>query len=191
MGVARGIKTFQRYGYIERNGQSNLAVPLGRFEVTDNKPEHLVCIDDLDVWLQRLRREARKKNVAARLAITEKHLVDTLFTVTERPLNPAVWQCVLICLADIEGVMRYSTDFGAGPISRLCPDWVSASDDGTPEFRLALTFALQAAHGKSTDSIRRHWLPLDEGKGWRSFLTTGTGSATQARCIAGSHYTWP
>lgn len=32
-GTSRGITAFQRYGYIERQGQSNLAVPLGRFRV--------------------------------------------------------------------------------------------------------------------------------------------------------------
>ena len=30
LGVARGIEAFQRYGCIERNGQSNISVPLGR-----------------------------------------------------------------------------------------------------------------------------------------------------------------
>ncbi|MBI3405280.1 MAG: type I-U CRISPR-associated protein Csx17 [Acidobacteria bacterium] len=33
LGVARGIEAFTRYGYLERNGQSTLAVPLGRVNV--------------------------------------------------------------------------------------------------------------------------------------------------------------
>ena len=67
LGIARGIGAFQRYGYIERNGQSNLAVPLGRFEVSDEHSESLACIDDLDTWLRRLRREARGRHAPARL----------------------------------------------------------------------------------------------------------------------------
>ena len=65
LGTARGIKAFQRYGYIERNGQSNLAVPLVRFEASEGHSESLACIDDLDTWLRRLRREARGPAEAA------------------------------------------------------------------------------------------------------------------------------
>ena len=48
LGIARGIATFQRFGYIERNGQSNLAVPLGRFRVPERVSPALACLDDLD-----------------------------------------------------------------------------------------------------------------------------------------------
>ena len=33
LGVDRGIEAFQRYGFLERNGQANLAAPLGRITV--------------------------------------------------------------------------------------------------------------------------------------------------------------
>lgn len=33
LGVAYGIDSFTRFGYLERNGQSNIAVPLGRIDV--------------------------------------------------------------------------------------------------------------------------------------------------------------
>ena len=45
LGVARGIDAFARYGYLERNGQSTLAVPLGRVSVRQHPRAHL--IDDL------------------------------------------------------------------------------------------------------------------------------------------------
>ena len=48
LGSARGIVAFQRYAYIERNGQSNLAVPIGRFRVPDRILPSLSCIDDLE-----------------------------------------------------------------------------------------------------------------------------------------------
>ena len=183
LGTARGIKSFQRYGYIERNGQSNLAVPLGRFSVAERQPEYLACINDLDLWLRRLRREARDRNVPAHLAVTEKRLVDALFAVTERPQSPERWQRVLVHLADTEGIMAHGSGFAAQPLPRLRPEWVSVSDDGTPEFRLALAFALQARgfrreQGTPIDPIRRHWLPLDRKRPSR-FATTGTGSATR------------
>ena len=180
LGVARGIRAFQRYGYIERNGQSNLAVPLGRFDVADRVSEHLACVDDLDLWLRRLRREARAPNAPARLANVEKRLVDALFAVTERPHSPEGWQAVLVQLTEAEQTMAGGTGFAAQPVPRLRPEWVAASYDGTAEFRLALAFALQARgfrrhSGVPVDPVRRHWLPLDPGRPWR-FATTGTGA---------------
>lgn len=183
LGTARGIEAFQRYGYIERNGQSNLAVPLGRFDVVDGQSRHLACIDDLDLWLRRLRQRARDRNAPARLAAVEKRLVDALFAVTEHPHRAECWQDVLLRLGDLEAVMRRGSGYGAQPIPRLSPEWVAASYDGTPEFRLALAFALQARgflkeKGTPIDPIRRHWLPLDPERP-RRFATTGTGSATR------------
>lgn len=179
LGVARGIRSFQRYGYIERNGQSNLAVPLGRFDVANRASEHLTCIDDLDSWLRRLRGKARDKNAPARLRQVEKRLVEALFTVTaEHSQSPDRWQGVLFQLTEAEAIMRQGTGYEAQLIPPLRPEWVVASNDGTPEFRLALAFALQEGGcGKSgipVDPIRRHWLPLDRDKPWR-FATGGTG----------------
>ena len=183
LGTTRGIKAFQRYGYIERNGQSNLAVPLGRFDVTESHSEHLACIDDLDLWLRSLRREARDRSASARLAVAEKNLADSLIAVTEHSLIPERWQRVLIHLGEIEQIMAHGSGFGAGPVPRLRPEWVAASYDGSAEFRLALAFALQARrfHRKrrtAIDSIRRHWLPLDRDRPWR-FATEGTDSAAR------------
>jgi len=39
-------------------------------------------------------------------------------------------------------------------LTSLRPGWITAADDGTPEFRLALALATQYG-------IRRHWLPLN------------------------------
>ncbi len=183
LGTARGIRKFQRYGYIERNGQSNLAVPLGRFDVAERQSEHLVCMEDLHLWLRRLRQEARGQNAPARLFIAEKSLADALFAVTEHSGTPECWQRILAQLAEIEGIMAHGSGFNAQTIPRLCPEWVSASDDGTPEFRLALAFALQAQDfhrlwKTPIDPIRRHWLPLDRKQPSR-FATTGTGATTR------------
>lgn len=188
LGTARGIIAFQRYGYIERNGQSNLAVPLGRFNVASRKPEQLACLDDLDAWLHRLRQEARARHAPARLVAAEKRVVDILFTATEHASETGCWQRVLQQLAAVETIMSHGVGYRAGPIPRLSPAWVAAADDGTPEFRLALSFALQAQDFRRDrrdssillpmNPIRRHWLPLAAKQPWR-FATTGTGSSTK------------
>lgn len=173
LGNARGISAFQRYGYIERNGQSNLAVPIGRVRVPDRISLQLACLDDIDRWLLNLHRGARDKKAPARLQLMERLLSDALFAVTQHPEEPLRWQSVLLSLADVESVLRTGTGHQAGPIPSLRPEWVSAADDGSTEFRLALAFAMQSPF----DSIRRHWIPLDKWQ--KRFATAGTGSETR------------
>lgn len=192
LGAARGIIAFERYGYIKRNGKSNLAVPLGRFRVPDSMSPGLACLDDLDGWLPRLQRESRdtKNNrPPIRLKQVERHLADALFNVTQHPDEPSRWQSVLLSLADVEAVQLTSNGYRAGPIPKLRPEWVEAADDDTPEIRLALSLALQASGfhrvtrvPMEPNGIRRHWLPLDRDKPWK-FAVTGTGG--QARLQAG------
>lgn len=177
-GVSRGISAFQRFGYIERNGQSNLAVPLDRFTVRDQAAPQLACLDDLDAfrWTVILRREARSKHAPNRLKLAEHVLGESLFAVAQRPEVPDLWQNVLRALSSVEAVMVTGNGFKAGPIPSLRPEWVAAADDGSVEFRLALAFALQADfEAKPVDGVRRHWLPM---KG-RGFAKSGAGS--QAR----------
>ena len=178
LGVSRGIKSFQRFGYIERNGQSNLAVPLGHFDVSERPVGNLACVDDLDSWLRRLRRVARDRGAPAHLAMAERRLTDALFAVTERSQTPFLWQEVLCRLTEVQEVMARGSGFAAQPVPRLRPEWVSASYDGSPEFRLALAFAMQGGGfhrnaGSPVDPIRRHWLPLDRDRQWH-FATTGS-----------------
>jgi CRISPR-associated protein Csx17 len=183
LGTARGIVAFQRYGYIERNGQSNLAVPLGRFRVPDRISPRLTCLDDLDAWLPRLRSEARNNNAPNRLKLTERRLADALFSVVQHPDEPSRWQSVLLALAEVEAVQVTGSGFRCGPVPRLKPEWVEAANDNSAEFRLALSFALQARGfsretGMPLDAIRRHWLPLEQDRPWK-FATTGTAGQTR------------
>lgn len=165
LGAARGIVAFQRYGYIERNGQSNLAVPLGRFHVPHHVSPRLACLDDLELWLTRLRRAARDKGAPSRLKLVERRLMDALFAVTQHLNEAARWQTVVMALADVEAVLLNSGKVRCGPIPPLRPEWVNAADGGSSEWRLAVAFALQAAgfrrdSGGPIDSVRRHWVPV-------------------------------
>jgi CRISPR-associated protein Csx17 len=158
LGTTRGIAAFQRYGYIERNGQANMAVPLGRFRVPEKITPQLACLDDLDAWLPRLRRDARDKLAPARLRLAEHRLSEALFAVAQHADVPSYWQSVLLGLVDVEALSIISKGMRSGPIPKLRPDWASAADDGTAEFRLAIAFALQWDE-KPFGGIRRHWIP--------------------------------
>jgi len=189
LGTARGVVAFQRYGYIERNGQSNLAVPLGRYRVPNRVSPRLTCLDDLDAWLPRLRQAARDNHAPSRLKLAERRLADALFAVVQRPDEPNRWQSVLLALGGVEAVQVTGSAYQCGPVPRLRPEWVEAANDNTAEFRLALSFALQArSFSRDTamplDPIRRHWLPLEKDKPWK-FATTGAGTGDQARLQIG------
>ncbi|MGF1643461.1 MAG: type I-U CRISPR-associated protein Csx17 [Thiotrichales bacterium] len=168
LGTARGITAFQRYGYIERNGQSNLAVPIGRFEVPARPALRLACLEDLDAWLPRLRREAHDTHAPARLRLAERNLADAIFSVIQHPDERSRWQSVLLALAGAEAIHVHGGNLRAGPIPRLRPDWVQAADDGSVTWRLACALALQASEfqrdGTPIDSIRRHWVPAKNGE---------------------------
>jgi CRISPR-associated protein Csx17 len=184
LGVRRGIREFIRYGYQQRNNlATHFAIPLGRFSVPDGISPKLSNLDDLDRWLPHLRRAARSKGIPARLAQAERRSSDALFAVAQHPNEPSAWQAVFLSLAEVEGIQEKGSGFNAGPIPKLRPEWVEAADDGSAEFRLALSFALQARafsrnNGTPLDPIRRHWLPLDKENPWK-FSTTGTGSQTR------------
>jgi len=181
-GFSLGISEFIRYGYQQRNNQAaHFAVPLGSFRVpTAGQVEpSKSCLDNLDDWLRCLHRVAHPaddreaKRTPPRLTSSYRRLSNELFSLTDHQPTNHQWQDVLLSMTNLESVMRHGSGFTAGPIPRLCPDWVTASDDGTPEFRLALAFALQGKAGVK-DSIRRHWLPLEKDKHY-IFATSGMG----------------
>ena len=189
-GVSRGISEFVRYGYQQRNGKANFAVPLGRFPVANERGSSQSCLDDIDKWLSGLHwvchpsGDKEAKNTPARLTVAYRRLVNALFAVIGKQSLPRRWQNALSRLGEIEAVMRSGTGFSAGPIPRLRPEWAAVANDGTPEFRLALVFALQF-HKRDTgqvDTVRRHWIPLDEENS-RRFATTGTDSAPKLKLM--------
>lgn len=166
LGVARGISAFQRFGYLERNGQSNLAVPLGRWQVVPQPNQEL--LDDLDRgrWLTNLQRAARDKNAPASLCAAHGLLENSIIAVCASGHEAARWQSALSDLAGIERQLvaggKFTKEKWLQPIPSLSPGWAVAADDGSCEFRLALALAGQSANGHGADSIRRHWLPLDK-----------------------------
>ena len=201
-GVSRGIPEFIRYGYQQRNNQAtHFAIPLGRFCAPDEElaaSTKRSCLDDLDGWLRTLHSKVhpaddqKTKRVPTRLTTAYHRLMNALFSVVNEKVTVQQYQDVLLCLGDLETTMRQGTGFAAQPVPPLRPEWVSVSDDGTPEFRLALAFALQyyayRVGGRQVqDPVRRHWLPLErkypqlplDPERKLRFATTGTGATTR------------
>jgi CRISPR-associated protein Csx17 len=165
LGTARGITTFLRYGYLQRdNLATHFAVPLGRIQVREKSTARLV--DDLTDWLDKLHQTARDKNAPARLVHAERRLADAVFAALTHDYTPERWQAILLAAAEIESLQASGTGIDAGPIPALRPDWVSAVADQSAEFRLALALGSAAAsyfEKKPSDPIRHHLLPLEPG----------------------------
>lgn len=165
LGVSRGLTAFVRYGYLERNGQSNLAVPLGRIEVAAHSRARL--IDDIGAWIDRLHRDANASS--ARLSMSIGGLSDAVFDALTREAEPTRWQSVLAAIQDVERVQASGTATKAGPCPKLSPSWLDAATDDSPEWRLALSLGSAARgyeDGRPFDSVRAHVLPIDPKKHW-------------------------
>jgi CRISPR-associated protein Csx17 len=165
LGVARGLTGFVRYGYLERNGQSNLAVPLDRIEVAAHPRARL--IDEIGGWLDRLQREA--DDAPARCAAAVGVLSDAVFDVLTREAEPTRWQSVLEAIDEVERIQASGTAFKVGPCPTLSAGWVDTAGDDSPEWRLALSLGSAARgykDGRPFDSVRAHALPIDPKRRW-------------------------
>ncbi len=165
LGVARGVDGFVRFGYLERNGQSQIAVPLGRLAVRARVRARL--IDDLAPWLDQLQRLSRDEHTPARFSLAESRLADAVFAVLTHDDSPDRWQAVLLAAVAVEAVQAGGTGFRAGPIPALAPEWLAAADDGSAEWRLARALGSASGgygrDGRPHDPVRGHWLPLAPG----------------------------
>jgi CRISPR-associated protein Csx17 len=166
LGVARGLTGFVRYGYLERNGQSNLAVPLGRLPVVAHPRVRL--IDEIGGWVDRLQREAA--DAPARFAVAAGVLADAAFDAVTRETEPLRWQSLLVAIDGVQRVQAAGTAFRIGPCPSLSLRWLDVADDDSPEWRLAVALGSAAREYKDRrpfDSVRAHAGPLDPEKPWR------------------------
>lgn len=190
IGTARGISTFQRFGYLERNGQSNLAVPLGRWQVEPQPRQELFNDLDRGLWLDRLQRAARDKFAPNSFSVSQRALEAAIMEACAHGAASSSWQALLIALSEMEVQLIRSHVFTKKqrlrPIPPLSADWLAAADDGSPEFRLAAALAFQAADPAGHDPVRSHWLPLDPAKlkrGIAEFATDATGLRKDPRIV--------
>lgn len=184
LGVARGIDTFCRYGYLQRNNQAtHFAVPLGRVQVQERRTARL--LDDVGAWLGAVRRVARDANAVARLMQAQRVLADTVFSVLTHDDEPWRWQAVLLAAVDIESIQVSGAGIKAGPLPPLSPGWLNATNDGSAEWRLACALGSAAGAfrgGRPLDSVRHHWLPLDASD--RRFSVREMRLAKDSRVVA-------
>jgi len=169
LGVAKGITAFQRYGYIERNGQANLAVPLGRWAVKSQPHQDL--IDEIADWVDRVRWAGTDRNAPASIGRAARVCEEAILACCRNGNDPRRWQDLLMALGAAESQLIRSPAFTCKkrqrPLPQIGGSWFKAADDGSAEMRLALSLAAQggpADHYRANprDPIRRHFLPLEQ-----------------------------
>ncbi|MDX8127368.1 type I-U CRISPR-associated protein Csx17 [Methylomonas sp. OY6] len=155
LGVDRGITEFQRYGFMMRSGKSYLATPISRIATRANPSAELINDLERNRFLDGLRRFARSDKASARLASLAHQLENRLFDLT-RGADRRVCQDILMLLGKIQRTVSISPKAKEDihqSIPLLSTQWLVASDDASPEFRLACALAgLKAVGGGSTKS---------------------------------------
>lgn len=189
LGVARGVGSFVRFGYIERNGQANLAVPLGRWQVKIEP--HIQLLDEIDPWVDQLRRASRGNTAPASLGRVLRVIEAAMLAVCHGSTAER-WQSVLLALAEAEDMLtarpKATADAHLQPLPRLSPDWLDAADDGSEHVRIARAIASQTGPlDRRTASdfgpIRVHCLPLDPRSGFTRFATGEAGLLHDPRVV--------
>ena len=164
-GVDRGIESFARHGFLQRNGLAFLATPLGRFEVRHQN--HVDLLRDIDPWLDRFRRACTDK-APARFRSALRRIDDAIFNYCR--YGERFFQGILVALGQAERelanggsftVNRENNSVRVPPLSSLREEWVHAADDHSPEFAIAAALAsLSDKREKGTGSKKKYLGPL-------------------------------
>ena len=138
LGVMRGISAFDRYGFLVRNGRANIATWLDRVPVPSEPPSASNALFDLD----RPRRNAGSAKASAAMKSLGNRLEDSIYRFAKNGGGAPALQNVLLRVAEVE---RYAGKLRDGdsmpPISGLQRVWEREANDGSAEFRLALSLA--------------------------------------------------
>jgi CRISPR-associated protein Csx17 len=141
-GVDRGLTSFVRFGFLKRSGKAYLAAPLGRFEVRAQRDVDL--LQDIDPWLDSFRRACREATTPPRFVTALRQIDAAIFDFC-RYGGKSRMAKILCALGTAErelaGGERFRQERHVSPLPPLSIAWISACDDGTPEYRLALALA--------------------------------------------------
>ena len=140
LGTERGVRQFQRYGFMVRNGLAYLAAPLGRFYTPDHEASGRAnlanVLFDLDGWLDSLRRNASGSRVPAGLGTILRQVDGAIIEFCQRG-GPHELQDVLIAIGHAERWVASSRlRENVGPLRSLSSEWLGHANDNSVEFRL-------------------------------------------------------
>lgn len=177
LGVGRGFREFERFGFLMRAGRTYLAAPIGRRSVGPSVGAQLVAELDANGWLDRVRRIGRAGNEPNRARRAVKRLEDALFGLTAG-LSDGFEQA-LVAIGDIVAWLALSPsgrEVVRTPPPILSSMWIQEADDGSREFRTAAALAsigipsgklggnISSDQSKIAPPMAAHLAPIEESR---------------------------
>ncbi len=176
LGVSRGFREFERFGFLMRAGRTYLATPIGRRTVGPSIGARLVAELDAGGWLDRVRRIGRAGDQPSRARRAVKRLEDALFGLTESSSDGL--EKTLVAVGDVVAWLALSPSGREAvrtPPPLLSSMWIREADDGSPEFRTAAALAsiglrpklagdVAPAQSEMAPPMAAHLAPIDEGR---------------------------
>lgn len=171
LGVARGVRSFTRYGFHQRNGLAYVAVPLDQVEVDERPAVRLVA--ELEDWVSWVRRGDSSTEVGRAV-----RRFDAAHLTFVRDGEARTLARLLAALTDLEqavGRSRRARD--SVPARRLpsaAPFLELFQEESSPELRVAVglascaTVARERGSGRAGRTMRQLLLPLDPAGADRS-----------------------
>lgn len=172
LGTDRGISEFRHYGFVRgRVGGENYhtTVDLGSMRTFGKPLENIRLFDELDRWLDRLRRACRNEASAHRYG---KHLRSIEGSIIGYCKHGGILrlQKVLMSLGQAERGFSFAGEPRPMNPLYLSPRWIRACDDGSMEYRLACSLA--SIYDENVGPIRVQMEPIEWKKkryaGWKA-----------------------
>lgn len=139
LGVDRGLDSFTRYMFAERNGKAHFAVPLGRFRTSWVPQTDL--LDEIAPWVDTLYRARESSHSMAAVA---NSIENSLIQFCQSPGRERLRRLFLL-LGEASALLARSPKIpvksNITPLDRLSTRWINETADGSPEFRLAVSLA--------------------------------------------------
>ncbi|HTV72743.1 MAG TPA: type I-U CRISPR-associated protein Csx17 [Candidatus Acidoferrales bacterium] len=158
LGIAAGLRSFERVAFVQRNGLAYSAAAVGRIRVDAGYDQGIAVLSrDFSAWVERARRA--QTGQAFRDAL--RRFDDAILTYPNvRPeARPRARQDILIAIADLDrAAARIRSANALAPAPTLDGDVVNSLDDGTAVHRAALAVASLGARGYNTpvrEAMRR------------------------------------
>ncbi|AMV26281.1 hypothetical protein VT84_17925 [Gemmata sp. SH-PL17] len=182
LGVDRGIRSFVRYEFQERLGQSYIATPVGRFDVPNAPINGIELVRALNPVLNSLQMGVDDK-APARFSTALRRIESAVFDFCKYG-GPERLASILAALGNAErelavGDIKPEKRRTRRPLSGLSTGWLTAANDGSAEFSLARSVVFLHA-GAKTGPVRQYLEPVEYNAKFRSWVW----------CERGGHVVW-
>ena len=144
LGVSRGFRAFERFGFLMRAGKAYLATPIGRRSAAPTPGAQLVVDLDAGGWLDRVRRVGRNDGEPGTARQAIKRLEDALFELVAGAGTSSEVEMAIAALGQVAAWLAVSSrgrETVGTPPPVLSPRWIQQADDDSAEFRIAAALA--------------------------------------------------